>query len=393
MLNLKKLWRCINVINRNQIHKTIKRNFIFNSKTKQDSNLIKINNNYKNFNFSLINNSAFLKIQKKCEIKKHRYFEKCNIIPKLENFFLILLSESKYNLYTLLKNEEFPFDPYFIINAYDINKNFLKDNIIEDLLNKIILSEKNLFSNITNKEQIFDIAKLFSNNYMENRNNPLGKKMMQVLKNKSYLMDKTDFLELIELFNENLISENVKSNNTLNSNNSENMDKILNKYADTENLDDPISKEMMKRKEHSDNKKIEFLEKEKINFDLTIEQKEKIHINNNNIKIQKDKIKFSLNLNKYKATIRSKYFKPKVYIYGINDNHVDNVLPVYDIVDRVETNVILFQERPVPKINQEDIYLGYFDKTRIKAYYKEILSANKEKYLFNKMEKIVILIM
>jgi len=129
---------------------------------------------------------------------------------------------------------------------------------------------------------------------MENRNNPLGKKMMQVLKNKSYLMDKTDFLELIELFNENLISENVKSNNTLNSNNSENMDKILNKYADTENLDDPISKEMMKRKEHSDNKKIEFLEKEKINFDLTIEQKEKIHINNNNIKIQKDKIKFSL---------------------------------------------------------------------------------------------------
>jgi len=359
---------------------------------------IKSNNIYdkNNFTDSIFKNSL-LKFQKKYEIKKHRSFEKCNIAPKLENFFLLLINETKLNLYSLLKNERFPFDANFIINSYKINKYIFKDQSIEDLLNKIILSENensntNIFSNISNKDQIFEICHLFSKDYLQSSSNPLSKRMLEVLRNKSYLMDKTDLLYLIDIINDPLVQEN--NNNVKNylesykNKDTENVN-ILYKYADHDNPNDPITKELVKRKEKSELRKISILENEKINYNFTQEEREIYHIDRNNIKINKNNLKFSLNLNKNKATIKSTFFKPKVYIYGIDDNQIENIMPVFDIVDKAETNVILFQERPVPKLNQEDKYIGLFDKSRIKAYYKEVLSSNKEKFAFNKLNKIV----
>lgn len=397
MLNLKKLWN-FNTIKSNQAFKNPIRYFhnLSNYNNKENTNP-----NKNRISFSYLNYSSFLKFQKKYEIKKHRSFEKCNIIQKLEDFFGLLLNESKSNLYTLLKNEDFPFDANFIINSYTINKYIFKDLQIENLLNKIIINEsklnrKSLFSSISNKEQIFQICELFAKSYLENNNDPLGKRMMEVLKNKSYLMEKTELLDLMDSINENLLMESEKNKDSDNANTNENnkqekknLSKILHKYADMEDPNDPVTKEILKRKEKADLKNINFLEKENIKIDLSLEQKEKLHIDKNNIKIDKNKIKFSLNLNKSKATIRSKHFKPKVYIYAFDDYTVNNILPVFEVVDKTEANVILFQERPVPNINQEDIYHGFFDKSRIKAYYKEILCENKDKYEFNKINKVV----
>jgi len=403
MFNLKKLW------NKNSIKDILLTNnpiryfhTMYNNNNKNNMNIKETN-----INFSKISNSSFLKFQKKYEIKKHRSFQNCSIIPKIEDFFGLMLTESKSNLITLLKNENFPFDDNFIINSYSINRYIFKDLQVENLLNKIILNDSNnytgksLFSSISDKEQIFQICHLFSKSYLENSNNPLGKKMMEILKNKSYLMDKTDLLYLMDSINENLLMESERDKESVDSsrknknNNQEdrkkdkNLSKILHKYADVEDPNDPVTQEIAKRKEKADLKNINFLEKENIKFDLSLEQKEKMHIDKNNIKIDKNRIKFSLNLNKNKATIRSKDFKPKVYIYAFDDNTVNNILPVFEVVDKTEANVILFQERPVPKINQEDIYHGFFDKSRIKAYYKEIISEQKDKYEFNKMNKIV----
>lgn len=339
-------------------------------------------------------NKSFLKFQKKNEIKKQRSFEKCNIIPNLEKFFSILINENKPNLISLLKaNLEFPLSVEFILNAYSINKHTLKDLDLDNILINVILADKkNFFSRINNKEQIFELCRLFSNKYMESESNPMGKKMMEVLKNKSYLMEKNELMALIDIFNENSIEKDIDRNKYLKKKKESYMDNILMKYIDANDFNDPVRQELLKRQEKSNAKKIEFLKKENLEFDLNENQKSKIHIDKNNIKLDKDNIVFSINLNKNRASIRSKLFKPKVYIYAFDDNKIKNIMPVYNVVDKVEANVILFQERPIAGLHEEDKYVGYFDKQRIKHYYREILSKKKDLYYFNKMEKIVSLL-
>ena len=366
MINLKKLW------NSNYLIK--------------NSDLI-INNNFNRINYSYP--EKFYKFQKRFEIKKQRSFENCNIIPKLENFFLLLIQDNKDYFIRLLSNSKFPYNPQFIINAYKINQNVYNDQKIEDLLDKIILNDENninILSNVYKKDHIYQMCELFSKKYLESNTNPIGKKMMEILKTKSYLMEKNELLAIIDIFNQSSIEKNSIYNNPSPKDNNE---AILYKYANMENINDPVFKELKKRQENEESRKMEILKKENIKTDLTNEEKTKIHLDRANIKINKEKLSFSINLNKNKASIRSKFFKPKVYIYAMDDDAISNILPVFEIVDKIESNVILFQERPVCNLNQENVHVGYFNRQRIKAYYNEILACEKEKYHFNKINKIV----
>jgi hypothetical protein len=274
----------------------------------------------------------FLKnIFKNFTLKEH-YREKkskCLIVGQVDKFYKNILLQQKDKLETILsdgKNHNLE----FLLRAYSINDYIYKDDNLHDLLTERIYEAEYKADTSKNKNTMYNLYRLLAERYENDPTSSVARELVITIIKKSYLFSKDELSALLKMFK---LTENEAKEIE------DNLVTTDNKYLNSLAFND------------------------------------------------RDNLAIKFSKNKNKVTIYSKKLNKKIVLCALSE-HTDNVLKAFEIVDKEKPNVLVFQKRPIFGLDNCDEYVSVFDKERLMAYYREVLSDGKL-YQVNNVEKLV----
>jgi hypothetical protein len=263
---------------------------------------------------------------------KQKYREKsnkCKVVGLLDKFYQNIILQQKEVLQQILTGDQKFSNLEFLLRAYNINTRIFKDDYLHQEISKQIYNTEYLNDRNKNKSTVYNLYKTLAEGYQHDPSSSLAKDLVRNIIQKSYLFSSEEFAELLALLN--------------------------------------MSEE--------DAKEIE---------DYVVQQDDKYLTK---LTLKNDSVAIRLSKYKTKASIYSKQFNKKIVLVALDDL-TDNVLKSFDIVNKEKPNIIIFQKRPIFNLQGSEKYIGIFDKERLIAYHKEILS-NEKLFHVNTVERLV----
>jgi hypothetical protein len=318
----------------------------------------------------MIKNFKF--ISRNFALKVNKINKKCTTISYTTEFYENLITIQKPSILKLFRNKDFFLNSEFCVNAYKINS-LLNDKNLDILIaNKITKCVAD--SGIKSDSNFYSLFETFYENLKNNPSHPLTKELIGTLNKNSFLFSPEEKRNLEKM----MVTGQVNS------------EKANRNYSYQDEPDEDNSDEELIEEENEEEDKDEAGKKKKMEEEKEPEQEATPEINGikfmehyAKLKLRDDNVKIYLDTGNKKVTIKSKYFKSKIKIIGIDDNKPEKILQAFNYVDKNKPNTILIHKRPVhfPKNSftdyEEDIELEKNSKKSSKKNPKKLLEKNK----------------
>jgi hypothetical protein len=274
----------------------------------------------------------FKYISQNFALKVHKRNKKCTTIDYTTEFYENLLLIQRSNLMKLYQNKNIFLNPEFCVNTYKINS--ILDDKRLDLLISDKLTQSVSEAGIKSDSSFYNLFESFYENLKSNPDHPLSKELMDTMNKNTFLFSEDEKKRLEKLMKSGGTLEKNDKNN-LPELDDEEMSDIEEEYPDDEDLEEKVKKKHME-----ENKEPEPLVTPELNGKKFIEHYAKLRMRDDHVKIY-------LDTGNKKVTIKSKYFKSKIKIVGLNDNQSEKILQAFNYVDKNRPNTILIHKRPV----------------------------------------------
>lgn len=293
-------------------------------------------------------------------LKIHKRNKKCTTIDYTTEFYENLLLTQRSNLLKLYQNKNIFFPPEFCVNTYKIN------SILDDKRLEVLISDKLIQSvseaGIKSDSCFYNLFETFYENLKNNPDHPLSKELTDTINKFSFLFSEDERKKLEKTIKSGGTIEKKDKNEKPELENEEEMSEVEEEYDEDEDL-----VEKMRKKHIEENKEPDPLVTPELNGKKFMEHFAKLRLRDDHVKIY-------LDTGNKKVTIKSKYFKSKIKILGINDNESEKILQAFNYVDKNRPNTILIHKRPVhfeKKFIEEDSayeeYIPKSEKTKNKS--------------------------